>query len=76
MVPPPKEGPNKKLIGGIVAAVVIPWWCGQLESPLAVERKEATRLAEQIRTLLKWLINHRKKLKWKLKQAVRIPKNR
>ena len=23
MVPPPKEGPNKKLIGGIVAAVVI-----------------------------------------------------
>lgn len=75
MVPPPKEGPNKKLIGGIVAAVVILGGVG-IGSPLAVERKEATRLAEQTRTLLKWLINHRKKLKWKLKQAVRIPKNR
>ena len=74
MVPPPKEGPNKKLIGGIVAAVVI---LGGVGIGIALSGgKEATRLAEQIRTLLKWLINHRKKLKWKLKQAVRIPKNR
>ena len=64
MVPPPKEGPNKKLIGGIVAAVVV---LGGVGIGIALSGGE---------TLLKWLINHRKKLKWKLKQAVRIPKNR
>ena len=51
--------------------------CEECKEPLRmVPPPEATRLAEQTRTLLKWLINHRKKLKWKLKQTVRIPKNR
>ena len=75
MVPPPKEGPNKKLIGGIVAAVVILGGVG-IGIALSGGEKGSDPIGGTNPDSVEWLINHRKKLKWKLKQAVRIPKNR
>lgn len=75
MVPPPKEGPNKKLIGGIVAAVVILGGVG-IGIALSGGEKGSDPIGGTNPDSVEVVNQPQEEVEMEAEQAVRIPKNR